>query len=67
MSLADYSKTVHEWCLDVEATAVDLFKGGVHPQECTGIAINIVESRRKKRATEQSALAIPGGIPFTRQ
>ena len=62
MSFAEYADTIHKWTLEVERTALEMFESGVHPQECTGLAINIVESRRKKKAAEQSALSVPPGM-----
>lgn len=64
-SLADYSKTIHDWCVEVESTAIELFKSGVHVQQCTGIAINIVEARRTKTAEDRARLAVQPvrGIP----
>ena len=66
MTLADYSDTVHQWCLEVETQAIALFESGVHPADCTGLAINCVESRRKKKAQTRTALAAPPGFPVLR-
>lgn len=61
MTLAEYSEVIHEWCIEVERQGVELFKSGVAPTDCTGLAIQLVESRRKKKSAEQSRLAVPAG------
>jgi hypothetical protein len=65
MTRSEYEQTIVDWCDDVQNTALLLFDQGVHPQACTGIAINIVESKRAKRSAEQQKLTLPGlnGLP----
>lgn len=43
-----YESLITAWCVDVKAEALRLFESGVLEIECTGLAINIVESRRRK-------------------
>jgi hypothetical protein len=62
MNALEYAETIRQWCAEVETTANELFATGVHPQECTGLAINLVESRRKKKGQEQAALTPPPGM-----
>ena len=66
MTLADYEELVHLWCGDVERQAIELFRSGVQLQDCTGLAITLVESRRKKTSADQSRLAVPAPFPIVR-
>lgn len=59
MTLDDYTRLINDWCVDVKAEALRLFESGVDPTECTGLAINIVESRRRKSAKARAAFAPP--------
>lgn len=61
MTRDDYERLLDLWTQEVKAEALRLFEDGALIQECTGMAINIVESRRKRTAAEQQRFA-PTGV-----
>ena len=66
MTLSEYGDQLHKWCLEVEDEGVRLFKSGVGPAKCTGLAIQIVEARREKSVLDRSRLSVPGAFPLSR-
>lgn len=64
MTREDYEQLIDRWCADVKAEAIRLFESGTLPQETTGLAINIVESRRKHETAKRAELLPERARPF---
>jgi hypothetical protein len=50
MTRAEYDAVISDWVRDVRDEALRLWESGVDEIDCTGLAINVVESRRRKTA-----------------
>ncbi len=48
MNEHEFTQALDTWCADVRAEALRIFADGALEAECIGLAINVVESRRKK-------------------
>lgn len=59
ISALEWRGIAKKWADEVVDESVRLFESGVAPSECNGLAIAIVESRRKRQAAAQAALAAP--------
>lgn len=59
MTLPEFQDHVIAWTRDVQAEALRLFESGVHAQEAIGLAINVVESRRRKTSADRVRFALP--------